>query len=388
MRLPGARAVLSILRFIYWYASMARKVGVFRSPAAQLLDIVVLARRHDLDAQAYYMFELYRPEQFARAGGYLTRYETKNGLFKLLLHQHPDYKQKTPLDDKAGFRDFCMRNGLPHPALLGIAQDGRLDLEPAVPTPLDQDVFVKPADSKGSRDCEVFRSVAPGRYVDGGGRALDWAALSAHLADRSREKPLILQRLLTNHPDMAPLAGESVLAIRMITCWDRRGEAILTHAMLRIIPKLEVKWALESELGAAVDLETGRLGQMTGDKVRQLLSWWDSHPVTGAQVNGRIVPHWAEAKRIVLAAQRATRGRYLVGWDVAITPDGPVLLEGNAFPDVDFPQRTHRCGIGDSLLGPPLHDRLLELRRKIDASPTGKPDRGASASPAALDADR
>jgi len=387
MWLPGARAILSVLRFIYWYASMVRKVAIFRSPAAQLLDIIALARRHDLDAQAYYMFEFYRPEEAARAGSYLTRYETKNGLFKLLLRQHPEYKQKTQLDDKAGFRDFCAEQHLPHPTLLGIARDGRLDLEPGVPAPLDQDIFVKPADSKGSKDCELFRAVAPGQYIDGVGRSFDWPALSTHLAGRSRERPLIVQRLLKNHPDMAPLAGESVLAIRMITCWDRRGEAILAYAMLRIIPKLELEWALESELGAAVDRDTGRLGQMTGDKVNQLLNWWDNHPVTGAQVNGRIVPHWTEAKRIVLAAQRATRGRYLVGWDVAITPDGPVLLEGNAFPDVDYPQRTHRCGIGDSPLGPPLHDRLLELRDKLGAAKTRKPSGASSTSPV-IDADR
>jgi hypothetical protein len=368
MRLPGARKVLTLLRFFYWYGAMVGKIAAHgRSPLAQLADIFAIARRHDLDAQAYYMFELYRPERMARAGAYLTRYETKNGLFKLILQQHPEYRRKTPLDDKALFRDFCARHGLPHAALFGVARDGVLRMEDSIAVPPERDIFVKPVDSKGSNDCESFRRVAPGRYQDGDGREVDWRDLSDRIAQRSREKALLLQELLFNHPEMAPLAGEALIAIRMITCTDLAGEAILSHAMLRIIPKLERKWGLRSELGAAVDLETGRLGPMTGDKRDSILSWWDSHPITGAAVTGRVVPFWAEARRAVLAAQRATQGRYLVGWDVGITPRGPVLLEGNAFPDVEFPQRTHRCAMGDSPLGPPLHAHLVELRRRIAA---------------------
>ena len=366
MRLPGARVALSIARLFYWYSAMAGKVArLGRSRWAQLRDIAVIARRHNLDAQAYYMFELYRPEHFARAGGYVTRYETKNGLYKLLQQQHPEYLQKTPLDDKVLFREFCIRHGLSHPALIAVAADGVLRMVDGAAEPPQRDLFVKPINSKGSNGTEVIRRSPSGAYVGASGLSVDWPELSRLLAERSKDQPLLVQGLLYNHPDMAELAGESVVAIRMITCWDQRGEPILTHAMLRIIPKLEIKWALRSELGAAVDLETGRLGPMTGDKRDSLMSWWDQHPVTGAQVTGRVVPDWTEAKRLVLAAQRATHGRYMVGWDVAITPEGPVLLEGNAFPDVDFPQRTHRRAIGDSPLGPPLHDWLMDLRHRV-----------------------
>jgi len=77
------------------------------------------------------------------------------------------------------------------------------------------------------------------------------------------------------------------------------------------------------------------------------------------------MPHWEEIKAIALKAHNASQGRLLVGWDIAVTPDGPLLLEGNSYPDVDFPQRVCRSGIGDSPLGPPLHARLVDLERRI-----------------------
>ena len=67
---------------------------------------------------------------------------------------------------------------------------------------------------------------------------------------------------------------------------------------------------------------------------------------------------------IALAAHSACRDRLLVGWDIAVGPDGAVMLEGNSYPDVDFLQRSHQCAIGDSPLGPLLYSRLVDLERR------------------------
>jgi glutathione synthase/RimK-type ligase-like ATP-grasp enzyme len=85
------------------------------------------------------------------------------------------------------------------------------------------------------------------------------------------------------------------------------------------------------------------------------LGWLDRHPNSGAQIQGRIVPQWAEMRDLAERAHRAFDDRVVVGWDIAPTPDGPILVEGNGGPDFDIIQRTRRAGLANS--------RLTELLR-------------------------
>ena len=56
----------------------------------------------------------------------------------------------------------------------------------------------------------------------------------------------------------------------------------------------------------------------------------DRHPRTGAALDGIEMPGWHEVRELVLRAARAFGALRTVGWDVAMTPDGPVLVEGNS----------------------------------------------------------
>jgi hypothetical protein len=116
------------------------------------------------------------------------------------------------------------------------------------------------------------------------------------------------------------------------------------------------------ELAAAIDLDTGRLGQMTGDKKETAGIWYDRHPVTDAVVAGRVIPFWDEIKALAERAHAACHDRFIIGWDIACTPEGPVVLEGNSYPDVEFLQRVHQCPIGASRMGPHLFHYLRQIK--------------------------
>jgi hypothetical protein len=63
------------------------------------------------------------------------------------------------------------------------------------------------------------------------------------------------------------------------------------------------------------------------------------------------VPQWAEACDLARRAHRAFDDRVVIGWDIGLTADGPVVVEGNSRPDVDILQRMARGGLAEGRLG-------------------------------------
>ena len=53
------------------------------------------------------------------------------------------------------------------------------------------------------------------------------------------------------------------------------------------------------------------------------------HPASGAYLPGFQIPFWPELTACVHRAMDRVPGMGYVGWDIAVTPDGPELIEGN-----------------------------------------------------------
>ena len=53
------------------------------------------------------------------------------------------------------------------------------------------------------------------------------------------------------------------------------------------------------------------------------------HPASGAYLPGFQIPFWPELIACVRRAMDRVPGMGYVGWDIAVTPDGPELIEGN-----------------------------------------------------------
>lgn len=86
-------------------------------------------------------------------------------------------------------------------------------------------------------------------------------------------------------------------------------------------------------LSCRVDPDTGRLGPGICDG-RTTIVRTNVHPETGAKLEGVEVEHWREAKDMVLNVAQALPFAPYVGWDVLVSDDGPVLIEGNAGPSM------------------------------------------------------
>jgi Sugar-transfer associated ATP-grasp len=98
-------------------------------------------------------------------------------------------------------------------------------------------------------------------------------------------------------------------------------------------------------------MKSGRLGPACDVGLRPDIGWRTHHPDTGAAIEGRVLPLWPETIAVACRAHAAFAPRAIVGWDIAIASQGPVLIEGNNAPGVDLLQRAYREPMGNSRMG-------------------------------------
>jgi hypothetical protein len=289
-----------------------------------------------------------------------------------LLHrlQPPAAERRINLGDKLQVAAWCARAGLPHPAPLMLIEDGQPVWQTGNLLDLDRDLFVKPRTGRGATGVRLYRRTAAFHYIDAKGRKLMLGEIVSDLIRGYGTRNIMVQPRLRNHPALADLATHSLVVVRAVTALDEQLQPELVVAYLRVLAKLEPDWPVKkptSEYAAAVDLATGRLQAMTGDKPENLSQWHERHPVTGVEIAGRIVPCWSEVVALAERAHRVMNDRVLIGWDIAITPDGPMLIEGNSYPDVHYPQRIHQQPYGEMRIGQLLMHHMDRLEAKWDA---------------------
>ena len=341
-------------------AVVAERFG--RSRLGQFGDQLRLAIVSGLLPPWYYIFELYRPGEMARARCYLTRGETKRGAYRILAEAR---RSDSPLGDKAKFATFCAERGIPAIPVLLSAHNGELRGTAALPR---ADLFVKPVRARGGRGAERWDHVGNGVYRQHrSGQELSAAGFLERLRAMSRSQPLLVQERARNHPAMRDLTNGALSTMRIISCLDEQGRPEIMAAVQRMaVGRNEtVDNVHAGGMGVPVDLATGRLLQGTDMGIDAHMGWIDFHPTTGGRITGRALPMWEETCELVRRAHAAFSDWVVIGWDVAVTAGGPVLVEGNSGPDIDLIQRPMRRPFGNARFGELLahHLNRPEVRR-------------------------
>jgi hypothetical protein len=298
----------------------------------------------------YYIFELHRRPSTGEARQFIYRWESKAGFLRLL--KEGDRTAITELNDKAQFADHCREHQIRTAPVLAVLTEGEVAYC-ALPAEFETDLFVKPVTGRGGKGAQRWDLVAEAMYQSPGGERLSRDLLCARLAEQSRKAALLVQQRLRNHPALEPLNNGALSTIRVLTCLDEAGQPEIVGAAMRMAigRNRTVDNLHAGGIAAAVDLDTGRLGQASDLGASGTLGWLDRHPDSGAPITGFAVPLWSEVREFAVRSHKAFADRCLVGWDIAVTPDGPVLVEGNGAPDLDIMQRFIRHGLMAARLG-------------------------------------
>src|SRR5699024_10334690 len=84
--------------------------------------------------------------------------------------------------------------------------------------------------------------------------------------------------------------------------------------------------AAEGGIYASVDVKTGALDSIAINNSRVQ---YERHPITNQAIKGFQIPFWDDVIEICKKAALEVPEVMCVGWDVAITNEGPVMIEGN-----------------------------------------------------------
>ena len=163
--------------------------------------------------------------------------------------------------------------------------------------------------------------------------------------DKAMESKACLEELVKQHPAWEALCPGCVNTLRVIT-GAAAGQSWLLFAATRVGSGTSVADNFHMGGSAAlIDMETGKL---TGTGLDKKLNEHD-RTATGILYDGYEVPYWEEIKAMCLEAALVNDQIHFIGWDVAITPDGPLLIEGNRGSGFDLPQVLAKRGLKDML---------------------------------------
>jgi hypothetical protein len=137
----------------------------------------------------------------------------------------------------------------------------------------------------------------------------------------------LIEKFVLQHDDLMKLSPSALNTIRIIT-QVHDGKVTVIAARLRVSVNSNIDNLTAGNFAAPVDIEKGIV---TGPGVYGDITKSDVfvHPVTGVAVKDFLVPHWKECIEMVSEAALAIPQTRSVGWDVAITNEKPILIEGN-----------------------------------------------------------
>ena len=148
-------------------------------------------------------------------------------------------------------------------------------------------------------------------------------------------EPLIFESVIKQTKQFSDFNASSVNTVRfMTTLWpDGSARVIATWFKVGRAGKCVDNAGSGGNVDAAIDVETGMIYNVVEFDGWRKTKEIDCHPDSGSQLNGVVIENWKAVKEEVKKFQQAFPYCKAAGWDIAITDDGPVVIEVNDFWD-------------------------------------------------------
>ena len=282
-------------------AKKAHKLTIFI-----FIDMIYCGFKYGAGYYDYQEFEFYNLNKDERKT-YLTR--TKNNLI-IKKYNQKEYFHKLDNKDEFNniFKKYIKRDYL-------IINDNSFENFKEFISKHNP-IIVKPLDGEGGKGVEKYE-------ID------EESNIKALFNTLLIRKQLLIEECVSQHDKINKLYADSVNTLRLFTFYDGKNSYVL-NSVFKI-----------GNGGVTDNFSSGSMYTFTNDKgvvicpaIDQDDNYYENHPITNERILGFEVPMYNKACNLVKEAAKVVKEVKYIGWDVAITPTGPVIIEGNSYPGV------------------------------------------------------
>ena len=192
---------------------------------------------------------------------------------------------------------------------------------------------IKSAESMHGENVWVVKNIS---YLDEDADLTLFDDSHVALSSVLQENQLIIESMIRQTDQFSSFNSSSVNTIRFMTTLFPNGEAKIAATWIKFgrVGKCVDNASSGGNIDGCVDVESGEIKFPV-----QFDSWnhfkeVDTHPDSGARLNGVMVKNWEAITSEVIRYQQSFPYCKAAGWDIAITDNGPVVVEVNDFWDV------------------------------------------------------
>ena len=348
-----------------------------KSKLRQLGEIFWLGLRYRFSPVEYQTYRFYLKDKNM---GYMLTYMSNYEVSRLLRPRTYDRRMLAILHNKLLFHRFYSATPISLPQFYGFYHPDSGFTKDTYPlcnlenfkewldrTKIDR-FFIKPCGGKqGFGVMAIYGTQRKnGSYIfeDASGQTWTIEALIERLNYQAKESiysGYILEEIVEQHAFFNQINNTSLNTCRLLSLKLPDNSLKIPFAIIRFGRKGSYvdNWS-QGGVAYGIDIETGKL-KTGGFNPQWGLDYLDNrHPDSMVRLEDSYIPYWEEAKSLVRKAASITPGVRSVGWDVAIAPDGPVLIEGNATWSPLAIQ-----SLNEGLLSPANQENILQLNPYI-----------------------
>lgn len=318
----------------------------------QLKEIFQLILRCQYTPDEYFSYQFYQKDiSYSEMLNYLSKFYSLNYLHPLL--NKPQWAHI--MSNKFFFNSYYRYYEFPLTRIIGFFNhnggfraDGSIlasseDLKRMILDYKPPGLVVKPVSGSSGRNILVIHEINYDgheiEFIDSRGKSITFFDLVEHIYKVSKLKSqsgCILEERIKQHQFLDSFNRDSLNTVRVVTLLRKDYHADVYLAVLRLGRMgFGIDNVSQGGLVVGIDLKEGILGE--GSLYTKFGSnRYSEHPDSGVKFKGSKIPFWEEIKNMCCKAALVTPFCRSVGWDVALTPTGPVLVEGNHYWALDL----------------------------------------------------